>query len=74
MHNILKDKICIVTGSSRGIGAAIARGYAKEGAKVVITYLGQKAKAEEVAKEIGAELCLQMDVRQRNSIRDALME
>jgi len=71
MHNILKDKICIVTGSSRGIGAAIARGYAKEGAKVVITYIGQKAKAEEVAKEIGAELCLQMDVRQRNSIRDA---
>jgi 3-oxoacyl-[acyl-carrier protein] reductase len=71
MHNILKDKICIVTGSSRGIGAAIARGYAKEGAKVVIIYIGQKAKAEEVAKEIGAELCLQMDVRQRNSIRDA---
>ncbi len=67
----LKNKICIVTGSSRGIGAAIARGYAKEGAKVVITYLEQKDKAEEVAKEIGTELCLQMDVRQRSSIRNA---
>lgn len=67
----LKNKICIVTGSSRGIGAAIARGYAKEGAKVVITYLEQKDKAEEVAKEIGTELCLQMDVRKRSSIRNA---
>jgi len=66
----LKDKICIVTGSSRGIGAAIARGYAREGAKVVITYLTQKDKAERLAKEIKAELCLQMDVRKRSSIQN----
>ena len=71
MLNILKDKICIITGSSRGIGAAIACGYAKEGAKVIITYLRQKDKAEKVAKEIGAEMCLQMDVRLRSSIRNA---
>lgn len=67
----LKDKICIVTGSSRGIGAAIARGYAREGAKVVITYLTQKEKAERLAKEIKAGLCLQMDVRKRSSIQNA---
>jgi NAD(P)-dependent dehydrogenase (short-subunit alcohol dehydrogenase family) len=34
--NRLKDKVAIITGAAQGIGAAIAEGYAKEGAKVVI--------------------------------------
>ena len=67
----LKDKVCVVTGSSRGIGEAIARGFAKEGAKVVITYLTQKEKAQQVAKEINAEMVLPLDVRDRMSIRRA---
>jgi len=67
----LKDKVCVITGSSRGIGEAIARGYAEEGAKVVITYLTQKGKALQVAKEINTELVLQLDVRDRVSICQA---
>ncbi len=67
----LKDKVCVVTGSSRGIGEAIARGYAREGAKVVITYLEQREKAQQVAKEINADLVLPLDVRDRMSIRQA---
>lgn len=67
----LKDKVCVITGSSRGIGEAIARGYAEEGAKVVITYLEQRDKAQKVADEIRAELVLQFDVRDRDSIRKA---
>ena len=67
----LKDKVCVVTGSSRGIGKAIAEGYSKEGAKVVITYNVQKEEAEKVAKKIGSELCIQMDVRDRDSIKNA---
>jgi 3-oxoacyl-[acyl-carrier protein] reductase len=70
----LKDKICLITGSSRGIGKAIAEGYAKEGAKVIITYNVQKEEAEKVAKEIGSELCIQMDVRDRNSIKNAFKQ
>lgn len=67
----LKNKVCIVTGSSRGIGEAIARGYAKEGAKVVITYVSQKDKAKNVANEIGSDLVLQLDVRDRENIKNA---
>ena len=67
----LKDKVCVVTGSSRGIGEAISRGYSKEGAKVVITYVSQKDIALKVAEEIGSALTLQLDVRNRKNIREA---
>lgn len=67
----LKDKVCVITGSSRGIGEAIARGYASEGAKIVITYREQADKAQSVANSIGADLVLKLDVRSRESIRSA---
>lgn len=34
---MFKDKVCIVTGASSGIGRAIALAYAREGAKVVVS-------------------------------------
>ena len=67
----LKDKVCIITGSSRGIGAAIARGFAVEGANVIITYNQRKEMALKVANEIGSELVLEMEVRDRMSVRKA---
>jgi len=67
----LKDKVCVVTGSSKGLGAAIAKGYAAEGAKVVITYNSDPDGAQRVADEVGAGLCVQMDVRDRESIKNA---
>jgi 3-oxoacyl-[acyl-carrier protein] reductase len=70
----LKDKVCVITGSSRGIGEAIARGYAKEGAKVVVTYCDQKETAQKVADEIGSELVLKLDVRSRESVKAAFKE
>ncbi|KAI5195987.1 NAD(P)-binding protein [Aureobasidium subglaciale] len=50
----LQDKIAIVTGASRGIGAAIAKAYAKEGAHVAIVYTSPSSteSAETVKKEI----------------------
>ena len=50
----LKDKIALVTGSSRGVGRAVALGFAKEGAKVVINYTSNENAANEVVDAIQA--------------------
>ena len=48
-------KVAIVTGSSRGIGAAIAKRLALDGFAIVINYAGSRDKAEEVVNEIQSE-------------------
>jgi 3-oxoacyl-[acyl-carrier protein] reductase len=50
----LKDKVAIVTGSARGLGAATARRLALEGAKVVVTDI-MKERAEQTVKALCAE-------------------
>lgn len=49
---VLDGKVAIVTGSSRGIGKAIALKLAQKGAKVVVNYAGSQAAAEEVVATI----------------------
>lgn len=48
----LENKVALVTGGSRGIGAAITKRLAAEGAKVAFTYQKSGAKAEALAREI----------------------
>ncbi|MBN1437166.1 MAG: glucose 1-dehydrogenase [Sedimentisphaerales bacterium] len=50
---MLKDKVAIVTGSSKGIGEGIARVFVREGAKVVVT-CRTEAMGEKMAEELGA--------------------
>jgi len=48
----LKNKVAIVTGASKGIGAGIAKAYGKEGASVVVNYSSDKEGANRVVNEI----------------------
>ena len=48
---LLQNHIAVVTGAGSGIGRAIASGYAREGARVVLLDINEKAAAE-AAKEI----------------------
>ncbi|WP_116787390.1 SDR family oxidoreductase [Flavobacterium psychrotrophum] len=50
--NTLENKIALVTGGSRGIGAAIVKRLATEGADVAFTYVSAKAEADALVKEI----------------------
>ena len=55
MSEKLKGKIALVTGGSRGIGAAIATRFAKDGAHVAITYAGNKEAADKTVQVIEAK-------------------
>ena len=63
----LKGKAAVITGSSRGIGRAIALRFAREGADVVINYARSKGAAEAVLAEVTAMgqrgLMIQADLR-----------
>lgn len=65
----LKDKVAIITGAGAGIGAAAARMFAREGARIVVAdWNGDTAKA--VAEEIGSHaISVQVDVRSTSDIR-----
>jgi len=68
----LADKVCLVTGSSRGIGASIARAFAAEGGRVAVTYMTNEDAAVTLAEDLGDALCLKLDVRRWGDIRRAV--
>ena len=65
----LADKVAVITGSSRGIGRAVALKFAEEGARVVVNYRAEEDRAEAVVGEIreqgGEALAVQADVSQK---------
>lgn len=72
----LAGKVAFVQGGSRGIGAAIAKRLAQEGAAVALTYASSPDKAKEVANAIqqagGRALAIKADSTDANAVRDAV--
>ena len=74
----LSEKVAIVTGASKGIGAAIARAFAKAGAAVAVNYASSKADADRVVGEIvkdgGKAVAIQADVAKRADVQRLFAE
>lgn len=73
-----QNKVVLVTGSSRGIGASLAKGFAREGATVVVNYLKSQSAAENVVSsclELGGDSwAIQADVTNDLEVKDMVEE
>ncbi len=74
----LDNKVAIVTGASKGIGAGIAKAFGAEGAAVVVNYARDHEGAERVVREIagkgGRAVAVQGDVAQRSDAQRLVAE
>src|SRR4030081_2055602 len=72
----LAGKVALVTGGSRGIGAAIAKRLAGDGASVAVTYSKGADAASSLVKDIerggGKALAIQADAADADAVRDAV--
>src|SRR6195256_863982 len=76
MQRKLEGKIALITGGSRGIGAAIAKRLAADGASLAITYSTGADAASSVVKEIegagGKAIAIQADAADAEAVRNAV--
>jgi 3-oxoacyl-[acyl-carrier protein] reductase len=74
----LKNKVAVITGASKGIGAGIAKAYGTEGASVVVNYASDKEGADRVVNEIvangGRALAVQGNVAEAADVKRLFAE
>src|SRR5258706_10706641 len=74
----LEGKVAVVTGASKGIGAAIAKGLGAEGAAVVVNYSSSRGDAERVVADIhakgGKAIAVQGDVSKATDVKRLFAE
>lgn len=72
----LNGKVALVTGASRGVGAAVAKILAQRGADVVINYRSKASRAEEIANKIRAvgrrAVLVQADITNEHEVREMI--
>lgn len=73
------DKVVLITGSSRGIGAAMIKAFGQRGARCIVNYVSDpadqnKADAQAVAKELNDPLVIECDVTKPEQIESMMME
>ena len=77
MNMRLKDKVAIITGSSKGIGEGVARAFSREGAKVVITSRNSE-EGEKIALELGSKegnaIYIRTDVKKLGDIKNMIQK
>lgn len=67
---LIKDQIVLITGAGRGLGADLARAFAREGARLVLNYRSSETAARELAAEFGADraIAVQADVANADQV------
>lgn len=72
---LLNDDLILVTGASRGLGAAVARAAHRHGAWVVINYFRSSSLADNLVAELGSRaLALQADVRSADAVQEMIQK
>src|SRR5215471_18172821 len=76
MNFDLRNKVVFVTGSSSGIGRAIALAYAREGSRVAITFCAHRPDGEQTAAQVRAEggtpLVVHYDLADQSSVKSCV--
>lgn len=74
MNLTLKDKVAVVTGASEGIGAGIAKAYAHAGAKVIVNYVSNSLRANQIVEQIvnngGQAFAVQADIAKPRDVEN----